>query len=246
MSGSIFERHELKYLIDSRQRTALVRAMRAHMIPDAYGESTICNVYFDTPDFRLIRRSLEKPVYKEKLRLRSYGPVTSEQEVFLELKKKYSGVVYKRRISVKEYAATQFLSGNSPLAQPSQIGREIEYFLHFYGDLMPAVYICYDRTALFAKDDPDLRVTFDTNIRWRTDALRLTAQPGGAQILPDGFSLMEIKTAAAIPMWLTELLTRQRIFQTSFSKYGRAYESMLRGSGEKHQNETHIGGSFCA
>lgn len=244
MSGSIFERHELKYLVSGTQRALIERAMQAHMVPDAYGESTICNIYFDTPNYRLIRRSLEKPVYKEKLRLRSYGSVTSEQDVFLELKKKYKGIVYKRRISLKEHAAMQFLTQDAPLPNPSQIGNEIEYFLSFYGGLQAAVYICYDRCAFFGREDPNFRITFDKNIRWRTEHVRLTARPGGEQILPMGYSLMEIKTAASIPLWLTELLTAQHVYQTSFSKYGKAYESMLLDRREEQKKE--VGGSFCA
>ncbi len=244
MSGNIFERHELKYLVNSKQRSILEQAMQEYMVPDEYGESTICNIYFDTPNYRLIRRSLEKPVYKEKMRLRSYGPASSDQDVFLELKKKYQGIVYKRRISIEENTAMHFLSGEQPLPKSSQIGSEIEYFIQFYGDLIPAAYICYDRTAMFGKDDPDFRITFDKNIRWRTDNLTLTSTPGGRQILPAGYSLMEIKTAASIPLWMTELLTKNHIYQTSFSKYGKAYQSMMLDS--QTQNQKSVGGTFCA
>ncbi|MCI2105991.1 MAG: polyphosphate polymerase domain-containing protein [Intestinimonas sp.] len=240
MNDHIFKRHELKYLVTDRQRRFLEQALRERMIPDSHGESTICNVYFDTPDFYLIRRSLEKPVYKEKLRLRSYGPVTSEQSVFLELKKKYKGIVYKRRISMEEEAAMNFLCDGAPLPKQSQIGREIEYFLRFYKTLGPAVHLSYDRAAFFSKTDPDLRVTFDKNIRWRATELSLTAQPGGAQILRPGESLMEIKAASAIPLWLAHLLSSCRIYETSFSKYGRAYCTML----QDNLNETR--GVFCA
>ncbi len=243
MNSNIFERHELKYLIDSGQRRRLENAMRGQMQPDVYGESTICSVYFDTADFRLIRRSLEKPVYKEKLRLRSYGPVTADQKVFLELKKKYKGIVYKRRILLEEQEAMQFLLGRAEMKEHGQIGREIAYFTRFYGELKPAVFICCDRTAFAGTQQPDLRITFDKNIRWRTDHLRLTASPFGRQILPAGYSLMEIKTPAAIPLWLTSFLTKEHIMQTSFSKYGRAYQSMLRG---EKSDEQRIGGVFCA
>lgn len=237
---TVFERHEIKYLVSERQRRFLVQALGEHTEPDPHGESTICNVYYDTPDFRLIRRSLEKPVYKEKLRLRSYGPARPRQDVFLELKKKYKGVVYKRRISVEETAAERFLDGLAPLPEESQIGREIEYFCRFYGGLVPAVHLSYDRTAYFSKDDPGLRITFDRDIRWRSNRLTLTAQPGGEQILAAGQSLMEIKAGASMPLWLVKLLGECQVRQTSFSKYGMAYETMLQNRLQESR------GVFCA
>jgi len=240
MDNCIFERHELKYLVNDRQRRSLEQALQDRMVPDAHGESTICNIYFDTPDFYLIRRSLEKPVYKEKLRLRSYGPVTPGQPVFLELKKKYQGIVYKRRISIEEQAAMDFLCGRAPLPEQNQIGCEIEYFLKFYRNLGPAVHLSYDRTAFFSKEDKALRVTFDKNICWRTKELSLTRQPGGTKILQPGQSLMEIKAASALPLWLVHLLSGNQIYQISFSKYGSAYCAMLR------ENPEETRGVFCA
>ena len=230
MNNNIFERHELKFLINEWQRRFLEQALRERIVPDPHGESTVCNVYYDTPDFRLIRASLEKPVYKEKLRLRSYGPALPDELVFLELKKKYRGIVYKRRISVTEQEAVDFLNGAAPLPEESQISREIDYFVQFYQDLGPAMYLSYDRAAFFSREDPDLRVTFDKKIRWRTEDLRLSEKPGGASILAPGQSLMEIKAADAIPLWLVDLLNEGQIRQISFSKYGRAYMSMLEGT----------------
>jgi len=228
MNNNIFERHELKFLINEWQRRFLEQALRERIVPDSHGESTVCSVYYDTPDYRLIRSSLEKPVYKEKLRLRSYGPALPEEPVFLELKKKYRGIVYKRRISLTEREAADYLSGKAPLLEESQIGREIDYFLWFYRDLGPAMYLCYDRAAFFSREDPDLRVTFDKNIRWRTEDLCLAAKPGGTQLLGPGQSLMEIKAAYAVPLWLVRLLEEGEIRQVSFSKYGRAYLSMMQ------------------
>ncbi|HPD88866.1 MAG TPA: polyphosphate polymerase domain-containing protein [Oscillospiraceae bacterium] len=230
MNNNIFERHELKFLINEWQRRFLEQALRERIVPDPHGESTVCNVYYDTPDFRLIRASLEKPVYKEKLRLRSYGPALPDDPVFLELKKKYRGIVYKRRISVTEQEAVDFLNGAASLPEESQISREIDYFVQFYQDLGPAMYLSYDRAAFFSREDPDLRVTFDKKIRWRTEDLRLSEKPGGASILAPGQSLMEIKAADAIPLWLVDLLNEGQIRQISFSKYGRAYMSMLEGT----------------
>ncbi len=225
-TNAIFERRELKFLVSAEQREALERAFDEYMIPDPHGESTICNVYYDTEDYRLIRASLEKPVYKEKLRLRSYGPAAPGDAVFLELKKKYKGVVYKRRVSLPLETAEDYFAGRGQLPDLGQIGREIEYFHRFYGVLRPMVYLCYDRTAYYARDDHDLRVTFDRNIGWRQEAVRLAAPAGGRRLLAPDMSLMEIKAAAAIPLWLVALLSRYGIRQATFSKYGEAYKTI--------------------
>lgn len=230
MDKSIFKRHELKYLVSTEQREFIESEFARYMIPDEHGESTICNIYYDTPDFRLIRRSLEKPVYKEKLRLRSYGTASKDEKVFLELKKKYKGIVYKRRISLNCDEAQDTLENGERLTENSQIAKEINYFLDFYVDIFPAVYLCYDRTAYFGADDSDLRITFDRNIRWRTEDIDLKVEPYGEQILDRGYSLMEIKAAGSMPLWLAELLAQGGIKQTSFSKYGMAYMTMLRRS----------------
>ncbi len=226
MDNSIFQRREIKFLVDSRQRAMLEQAFRGRMVPDPHGESTICNVYYDTPDYRLVRTSLEKPVYKEKLRMRSYGRVNGEEAVFLELKKKYDGVVYKRRISLRQRDAAAYMAGLSPLPEGSQIGRELDYFRRFYEGLRPAVYLCYDRSAWFSSEDPDFRATFDNNIRWRREDMSLCAPVGGETLLLPSQSLFEVKTADAIPLWLVEALDAGGIRQASFSKYGEAYKAI--------------------
>ena len=227
MNGYTFERRELKYRITDAQRAALEAAFDARMVPDEYGESTICNIYYDTADYRLIRASLEKPAYKEKLRLRSYGVTGPGGEVFLELKKKYKGIVYKRRITLPEDAAGEFIAGRAPLGEHGQIGREIEYFTAFYAPLLPAVHLSYERSAWFSREDRDLRITFDKNIRFRQEDVSLTLPAGGRCILPEGESLMEIKAAAALPLWLVSELDTLGIYQSTFSKYGEAYKAIL-------------------
>ena len=230
MNGYTFERRELKYRITDAQRAALEAAFDARMVPDEHGESTICNIYYDTADYRLIRASLEKPAYKEKLRLRSYGVTEPGGEVFLELKKKYKGIVYKRRITLPEDAAGEFIAGRAPLGEHGQIGREIEYFTAFYTPLLPAVHLSYERSAWFSREDRDLRITFDKNIRFRQEDVSLTLPAGGRRILPEGESLMEIKAAAALPLWLVSELDTLGIYQSTFSKYGEAYKAILAGA----------------
>lgn len=240
MSSSVFKRKEIKFLLDSRQRSALETAMTGHMNADEYGESTICSLYYDTPDRRLIRRSLEKPCYKEKLRLRSYGTARPDSTVYVELKKKYDGVVYKRRVPMTEAQATAFLAGRAPLPRDCQIGREIQWTLDYYGDLEPAMVLCYDRVAYFCPEDGNLRITLDRNIRWRDSNLTLTAPPRGEPLLAPGQSLLEIKAADAMPLWLTEALSKNRIRPASFSKYGAAYtNTQIRAAAPQ-------GGIYCA
>jgi len=225
--NTIFKRYEYKYLLNRAQRRYVEDHLAGRMRPDQYGETTICNVYYDTPDYRLIRKSIEKPVYKEKLRLRSYGRATEDGTVFLELKKKYDGIVYKRRISLKESEAEQYLSGEAPLPKSGQIEREIDYFRWYYGTLQPAMYLCYDRIAWYSADDPNLRITFDRNIRFRQGDHSLESLPGGRQLLDVGQSLMEIKVAGAMPLWLVDILNEANIRKTPFSKYGKAYSILL-------------------
>lgn len=215
-----FKRYELKYLLDAEQYAAVRATMRERMVPDAYGKSRICNLYFDTPDFRIIRRSLEKPVYKEKLRLRSYGPVGADGAVYAELKKKYRSVVYKRRVGMTRDGAKAFFEDPYP---ETQIEREIAYFLTVYPDAAPAVWLSYAREAFYGADDPNLRMTFDTDVLARWEDLSLGSGVYGTPVLPQGKILMEVKVGNAIPLWLTNCLSEAKIRQTSFSKYGTAY-----------------------
>lgn len=227
-----FARKELKYRLTAAQDYFLREALAPYVRPDQYGESTICNLYYDTPDFRLIRKSIEKPVYKEKLRLRSYGPAGPEDNTFLELKKKYDGIVYKRRVCLTEREAMDYLSGKAHLPMDTQIARELDWFLMFYGTLRPMVYLNYDRTAFYSNEDPDLRITFDRNICFRTDDLSLQSLPGGRFVIRPGESIMEIKAAGAMPLWLTALLTQANAKRTPFSKYGTAYQMLLEEENE--------------
>lgn len=224
---AVFKRYELKYMITPEQKAAVLAALEPHMALDQYGRTTIRNIYFDTPDYRLIRHSIEKPVYKEKLRIRSYRRATPHSQVFVELKKKYDHVVYKRRLSLREDEALDWLAGKMHCADHGQISREIDYFLSYYEGLRPTVFLSYEREAYYCREGSDFRVTFDENVLCRQDNLSLEAGIGGNPVLPKGKILMEIKCSGAIPLWMTEALTRQRIFRTSFSKYGTAYQTMI-------------------
>lgn len=236
MAGKLqfcFQRYEKKYLLTPDQHTRMLAGMEEHMEADEYGRYTICNLYYDTDDFRLIRASLDKPVYKEKLRLRSYGVPGSGDQVFVELKKKFNGVVYKRRTVVRAGEAAVRLSRGESFAQGDQIGREIAWFLRSQ-PVSPKVFIAYDRTAFAGRENPDLRVTFDTDLRWRDRELDLRAGDWGEPILPPDQILMEVKIPGAAPVWLAQLLSKIGAFPTSFSKYGSCYtRKLLPGKGRE-------------
>ena len=224
---AVFKRYELKYMLTRQQKEIVLQEMAEHMQLDQYGRTTIRNIYFDTDDYRLIRRSIEKPAYKEKLRIRSYRQTTDESSVFVELKKKFDGVVYKRRVSMPMDEALGWICDHKPRPSPCQITREIDYFTNFYGSLRPAVFLSYDRIAYYAKDGSDFRITFDRNICCRQEDLRLDGDVAGTPILPPGMTMMEIKSIGGMPLWMTKVLTREQIFKTSFSKYGTAYQTLI-------------------
>lgn len=221
-----FQRYEIKYLLTAREKEAVLELMSAHMQPDAYGRTTIRNIYYDTQNYRLIRRSLEQPAYKEKLRIRSYRAAQSEDPVFVELKKKYQSVVYKRRLIVGAAEAMRCFQEGRPLPVQSQIGNEIEYFRAYYATLRPTAFLSYDRVAYFAPEEADLRITFDENIRYRTRDFSLDSKIWGVPLLEAGQTLMEIKTPGGLPLWLAHGLSQWGVFKTSFSKYGSAYRHM--------------------
>lgn len=232
-SQMVFQRYEIKYLLTRKQKEIILAAMEPYMERDAYGRSTIRNVYYDTANYRLVRRSLEQPVYKEKLRVRSYGAVEPGDRVFVELKKKYEGVVYKRRIHIPEKAAVDYLAGRRTAPDRSQITEEIDYCLRFYRTLEPKVFLSYEREAYYTREPGDFRVTFDENILWRETELSLEKGVYGAPILKQGQTLMEIKTPGNIPLWMVKVLSGEGIRKTSFSKYGNAYTEIYnREKGE--------------
>lgn len=223
---TIFKRYELKYLITHKQKEKILKEIEPYIKLDKYGRTTIRNLYFDTDDYRLIRHSIEKPAYKEKLRVRTYSQAESNSMVFVELKKKYSHVVYKRRIALSEKEAMNWLCNNKCNTN-TQISNEIDYFLDYYKTLHPTVFLAYDREAYFTKEKSDFRLTFDDNIIFRTEDLSLQSEVYGTRILDDRLVLMEIKCSGGIPLWMTKVLSKNNIYKTSFSKYGTVYREHI-------------------
>jgi len=229
---SVMQRYELKYLPDRGQTAMLVRGLKGHMEPDRYGMTTIASLYYDTPDDRLVRASMDKPDFKEKLRLRSYGRATEDSPVFLELKRKASGIVYKRRVQSTLPQVRKFFTGGNGLFENRQICRELEWFRDSYGTLRPACLILYDRVAYY-EPGGDLRLTIDFNPRYRMKDLRLDGSMDGILLRPEGDTILEIKVQGAMPLWLTRILDEGQIYRNSFSKYGEAFrQQALAGTGE--------------
>lgn len=221
-----FKRYEKKYLLSREKYGELWPQLEPRLMPDQFFQSTVLSLYYDWDDFRLIRSSIEQPIYKEKLRLRSYDVPGDEGEVFVELKKKYKGIVYKRRVRMTEHQAEEYLAGRRASPTNDQISREIDWFLKT-NPVQPKVLIACDRKAYVGREEPGLRLTFDSSIRWRDTQLRLTDGDHGQELLEDGQVLLEIKMPESAPLWLAELLSRLEIFPRSFSKYGQCYKNEL-------------------
>lgn len=223
----VFQRYELKYLLTQEQKNIVIQAMAPYMQPDSFGHTEIRNLYLDTKDYRLIRRSMEKPVYKEKLRIRSYGRPGSEDSVFVEMKRKYRSVVYKRRVALPEKSALNWVCGNAPCEVQSQISNEIDYFIQYYQSLRPVVYLSCERDAYFSCKQDGFRVTFDNRILCREENLCLSGDSQGQLLLDDGLFLMELKCSGGIPLWMIRALSSAGVHRVSFSKYGTAYQTIL-------------------
>lgn len=221
----VFKRYELKYLITTEQYEKMKIAMVGHMALDKYGRHTIKNIYMDTPDHLLIRRSIEKPCYKEKLRIRSYSNC-DDNSAFVEVKKKYKGVVYKRRINLTKDEAIEVMVNGEDFHDKNQITREIKYFMDYYKDLHPAISIFYDREAYFGLEDGSFRMTFDQNIRTNDHEFSLDSLSEYDQLISKDRVLLEVKTSMGLPHWLLEFFSENHILKTSFSKYGTAYKKM--------------------
>ena len=291
--SSVFKRVEKKYRIGAAERAAVEAAAGGPMAGDAYGRTRITSLYLDTPERSMIARSVEKPLYREKLRLRAYGdaagvalmgafgagPIVREPgglplsdgevetrvaaglqvpgaaaalPVFFGIKKKFKGIVYKRRLALTLPAALAFVSGlpyeqacarwplpDAGLAAVAlapatrQIARELEAAMDRWLPLVPSMGIACDRVAwayrpeMFQERegdelfDSELRITFDDCLEY-LDCHRFRSP--WRPIIESSESVMEIKSAGPYPPWLVEVLSAERIYPASFTKYGNAYQ----------------------
>ncbi|HBI60697.1 MAG TPA: molecular chaperone [Lachnospiraceae bacterium] len=224
--AAVFQRYEKKYLLDMEQYEGFRKAIDGYMQVDEYGKSTICNIYYDTEHYDLIRASIEKPPYKEKLRLRSYGVPELSDMVFLEVKKKCQGIVYKRRIALPLYEAYESLERGFLAGDKGQIGRELNYFIKRYHPV-PKLFLAYDRIAMFGTEDDELRMTFDFSVRSREEDLDLAKGDSGELLLEEEKVILEVKVRDAYPFWLIQALEQFAVYPGSFSKYGNVYKKIL-------------------
>ena len=235
-SVNIFKRIELKYLLTEQQNAVIHKIIRGRLPQAGFGEYLVQSIYFDTPNWDVIRASIEKPRYKEKLRLRCYGVPGAGSDVYLELKKKYNGVVYKRRIA----SSLEDLNSKSPKdiagQSDTQTGRELSFYLHA-NPVSEKAHISYTRTAFAGEDG--LRVTFDTDLRFRSDLLDYEHPQGGQSVLPEGLTVMEIKTTGGMPLWLAQALSEHKIFAAPFSKYGAGYKKYILCKAEQAWKSSH-------
>lgn len=236
----IFQRVEKKYMLTENDVARFLKKIGASLEHDTYANSTVGSLYLDTPDFRLIRNSIDakeyEMKYKEKLRLRGYDEIHDDSRIFLEIKKKFKGVVYKRRVAMSIENALRYLESGARTVD-SQIMREIDYAMKIYEHPKPSCAVFYEREAYVDKDNPSLRLTFDRNIRYRTDALDLRLGSFGKIILPENTVLLEIKTDGGMPLPLSKALDDLSIYPTSFSKYGTAYTDILQTKTKIHKGD---------
>lgn len=250
-ASDTFERKEKKYLISTEQCQAIKEGLASHMRLDDYGATRIDSLYLDTPNRSLICRSLEKPLYKEKLRIRSYGPFSEADSVFVEIKKKYKGIVYKRRVRMSPEGARRYANGlayedaqkqfpieDCPVEKELapgkvQIAREIDAFFGRYDGLAPSMLISCMREAwcpIDSEDDDCVdRITFDEDICY-VDLMEASSVMRRPVTAPDQV-VMEVKCAGGYPTWLCDILSSVAAYPRSFSKYGNAYKRVLAEQG---------------
>ena len=236
LESEFFRRIEKKYKLTKEEYEKMKLLIDREFNEDKHGMSTICNLYFDSDDFILVRRSIEKPIYKEKVRLRSYQVPSYNSNVYLEIKKKYKGIVNKRRIVISTEDMKKYL--NDECEVKGQVFKEIDYIFKRY-DLKPKVFIAYDRMAYFSKENPNLRITFDFNIRYRTEDVGLENGDAGHLLLNDSECIMEIKTLDNLPYEFARYLSTLNVYPTTFSKYGNVYKKINKNN-EKNKEEFYV------
>lgn len=244
---SVMKRYELKYVLSKEQVNYFKKEILNHMQIDKYGLTTISSIYYDTPSCTLINRSIEKPRYKEKIRLRSYGLAKKDSPVFLEIKRKNDQIVYKRRIVTSEAKANRFFKDEEEL-DSEQISRELQAFKEKYVTLEPKYLIIYDRLAYY-QDNSDLRITLDMNPRYRVEDLNLHTSVEGIPLLKEGEAILEVKVQHSVPLWLANMLSAARIYKNSFSKVGTAHrlestKEKRKSSKEEYQTNYQIIGGY--
>lgn len=250
-----FERKEKKYVLDEETLARFMQLVGDRFGDDQYAHSTISSLYYDTPQFSMINRSIEKPLYKEKLRIRCYDVPSDEAGVFVELKKKFKGIVYKRRIRMSIEGGQAYLEG-TPYSAASLLGsaleakdmdmikqqniREIDACLSRHGNIAPAIMIIVERHSIRSNDGSNIRITFDRNARWRAHNLRFDEGFQGTPIFSDDTVIMEVKALGTYPLWLVHALDQVGAYPVSCSKVGLAYKALCTAKQPEYMSPRQI------
>lgn len=230
----VFRRTEIKYIITEEKYRKLMDLIEPYLVKDKYFKGTNCSVYYDDDNRYLAIHSLEKPFYKEKIRLRSYGVPKLDDTVFLEIKKKYKGIGSKRRIPVKLKDFYHYEKTGELETDHANIKQELDECFDRY-HLKPAMFLAYDRTSYCDKENPTFRVTFDRNVRSRTKDLNLENGDHGSKFFKNGEIVMEVKALDKYPFWFVRALSKLKIYPASFSKYGRVTEKVIYNNTKKEE-----------
>lgn len=248
--ANTFKRREMKFLLNEEQYRLLFDEISRCMTEDKFGLHTIMNIYLDNQNSELILNSISKPVYREKLRLRAYGRAAQDDtRAFLEIKKKFKSITYKRRLegSYKELfdyvsgGVTPEVTNTEKHPNNKQVFSEIDYLIKRM-DLKPKIIICYDREAFFGNEDKEFRLTFDGNIRYRRNDLDLRSGDTGVIFDKAPYRIMEVKSAGSVPLWLVRILSANKIYQGSFSKYAAIYQEEIKGAAAGEETGMFSGG----
>lgn len=245
-SQTAAQRNELKYVLDGVTYDLFRTLTKSRLESDSFACAHVCSLYLDTCENALIRHSLEKPTFKEKLRFRTYVPDPSPDDIcFLEIKKKMDGVVYKRRVSMTVVEALDFCkngdfpSGSLAALSPEkremaiQILREIEWmYFHQEEILQPTFMISCERLSLKERNTDSLRITFDRDLRWSYKDGRVIPGIAGNALIDSEARIMEIKSTKGFPFWLIDVLNKLEVYPQSFSKVGKSYEAWLKTKGK--------------
>ena len=237
-TAGVFQRKEIKYRVSKTTIDSFLTQVQNYFESDERGTTLVSSLYFDTRENAIISRSLEKPTYKEKLRIRAYGQTTDDSEVFIELKKKFKGIVYKRRVSASLSDALLFMAG-SDLELDDRNYLEIKSCRDRYidRDLAPKMIIATNRISLFSNDGSDIRMTVDLDARYKTTDLDLRSTEDFEMLLGDDECILEIKAAKFMPRWLVDALKDNDMYPQSCSKYGLAHTKAMRARDRKDISE---------
>jgi len=236
VSGIIrkFNRFELKYLLTSEQAAHFENKIQGYLHPDTYGRGgkyRLSSLYYDSSKYHFYWEKIEGIKFRRKLRIRHYEssePLTDQTKVFVEIKQRLDRVTQKRRLRLAYQDALELCSGKSIpeilLPEERSIAEEIHEMVLRY-NLEPTSVVSYFRKAYLGTDyDEGLRVTFDTDLHYRTHDLDLRSKAKGESLLALHHVIMEIKVNERVPYWLTEFVGESNLKLIRVSKYCQSLE----------------------